>query len=106
MADKDECRRLKLQDMLEGLLGSGNVYFQPPSSIKMKYPAIVYGLDGIESTHANNQVYNSQRKYLITVIDEDPDSSIVGLVTALPTSKFNRRYEADNLYHNVFTIYY
>lgn len=34
--------RLDLQTFLEELLESKNVYFQPPESVKMKYPAIVY----------------------------------------------------------------
>ena len=34
--------RLDLQALLEDLLGSRNVYYQPPESVKMNYPAIVY----------------------------------------------------------------
>lgn len=40
--------RLNLQTFLEEILESRNVYFQPPESVKMKYPAIVYALDDIE----------------------------------------------------------
>ena len=97
-------RRLKLQTLLEELLGSRNVYFQPPESVKMKYPAIVYGLEDIENAFANDRVYLSKRKYLITVIDEDPDSKIVEKVSQLPTCKFNRHFESDNLNHDVFTL--
>ena len=46
--------RLDLQTFLEELLKSKNVYFQPPESVKMKYPAIVYALDDIENVHADN----------------------------------------------------
>lgn len=98
--------RLELQTLLENLLASRNVYFQPPESLKMKYPAIVYGLEDIENTFANDGVYLSQRKYSITVIDDDPDSLIVGKVAALPSCRFNRHYEKDNLNHDAFTIYY
>ena len=97
-------RRLKLQTLLEELLGSRNVYFQPPASIQMKYPAIVYGLEDIENTFANDGVYLSKRKYLVTVIDEDPDSEIVGMVSQLPTCRFNRHFESDNLNHDVFIL--
>jgi hypothetical protein len=99
-------RRLELQTLLEELLGSRNVYFQPPESLKMKYPAIVYGLENIENTFANGGVYLSQRKYSVTVIDEDPDSPIVYKVAALPTCRFSRHFESDNLNHDVFILHF
>lgn len=98
--------RLELQTLLENILGSRNVYFQPPESVKMKYPAIVYGLDDIENSFADDGVYLSKKKYLVTVIDEDPDSPIVDKVAALPTCRFNRRFQSDNLNHDVFILYF
>lgn len=98
--------RLELQTLLEELLGSRNVYFQPPESVKMKYPAIVYGLDNIENSFADDGVYLSKKRYLVTVIDEDPDSPIVDKVAALPTCRFNRRFQSDNLNHDVFILYF
>lgn len=99
-------RRLLLHEVLCDLLGSRNVYFQPPASIKMKYPAIVYEIAVIDNIHANNGVYLSNTGYSVTVIDSDPDSPIVGKVASLPTSKFNRHYEKDNLNHDVYTIFF
>lgn len=98
--------RLELQTLLENILGSRNVYFQPPESVKMKYPAIVYGLDDIENSFADDGVYLSKKRYLVTVIDEDPDSPIVDKVAALPTCRFNRRFQSDNLNHDVFILYF
>ncbi|MBS6180570.1 MAG: hypothetical protein KH921_07255 [Erysipelotrichaceae bacterium] len=99
-------KRTDLQTILEQILGSRNVYFQPPESVKMKYPAIVYGLDNIENEYANGGVYLSHRRYSVTVIDKDPDSPIVGKVSALPLCRFNRHYEKDNLNHDVFTLFF
>lgn len=73
---------------------------------KMKYPAIVYALDDIENTFANDGVYLSARKYSVTVIDSDPDSSLVGKVASMPASRFNRHYTKDNLNHDVFEIFF
>lgn len=98
--------RLELQTVFEELLGSQNVYFQPPASVKMNYPAIVYGLEDIENSFADDGVYLSQRKYSVTVIDKDPDSEIVGKVAALPTCQYNRHFEAENLNHDVFILYF
>lgn len=99
-------RRLELHEILCDILGSRNVYYQPPASIQMNYPAIVYGLDNISNIHANDGVYLSRRKYAITVIDKDPDSKIVDDISHLPTCQFNRHYQKDNLYHDVFTVFY
>lgn len=98
--------RLELQTMLEELLGSRNVYFQPPSSIRMKYPAIVYTRDEIRNTHANNRVYMQDHAYEVTVIDEDPESEIVEKVSRLPKCTFDRHFASENLNHDVFILYF
>lgn len=98
--------RLDLHELLCDCLGSRNVYFQPPESIKMQYPAIVYSRDDIENDHANNGVYMQSTAYNIIVIDPDPDSEVVQKVSKLPMCMFDRHYAADNLNHDSFTIYY
>jgi hypothetical protein len=98
--------RLQLQTMLENLLGSRNVYYNPPESIKMKYPAIVYSRGRIDTTHANNAVYSLHNGYSLTYIDEDPDNETVDKIAALPRCRFDRFFVSDNLNHYTFTIYY
>ena len=98
--------RLDLQILLENLINSRNVYFQPPESVKIKYPAIVYELDNINNVHADNGIYSSYKRYSVTVIDQDPDSPLVGMVSKLPTCQFNRYYTSDNLNHWVFSLYF
>jgi len=99
-------RRLQLHEKLCEVLGSRNVYFQPPESVKMNYPAIVYSRDDIENVYADDGVYLSHRRYAVTVIDKDPDSLIVAGIAGLPSCRFNRHYESDNLNHDVFTIFF
>lgn len=98
--------RLELQTLLENILGSRNVYYQPPESVKMQYPAIVYFRNNIENTHANDSVYSQNICYEIIVIYKDPDSDIPINISKLPKCRFNRRYTSDNLYHDVFTLYF
>lgn len=98
--------RLDLQTKLETLLGSQNVYYQPPASVRMNYPAIVYSRSNIENRHADDDVYMQAYFYEVTVIDEDPDSEIVENVSKLPGCRFDRHYTSDNLNHDVFTLYY
>lgn len=94
-----------LQTKFEKILGSRNVYFQPPASVKMQYPAIVYSRKSIDNTFANNGGYNLAPCYEVILIDHNPDSSYVGEIMALPYCRFDRHYEVDNLNHDVFTIY-
>lgn len=99
-------RRLELQTLLETILGNRNVYYQPPASVMMRYPAIVYSRYDIENVHANNNVYAQYTAYSVTVIDKNPDSEFVKKISMLPLCSFDRHYVADNLNHDVFTLYY
>lgn len=72
----------------------------------MNYPAIVYSLDDIDPVYANGGVYLSTIKYSVIVIDDDPDTEIVGKVSALPLCRFVRPYVSNNLNHYVFELYY
>lgn len=98
--------RLELQTMLEDILGSRNVYFQPPASIKMQYPAIVYSRSNIDNTNADDAMYTQNRSYEVTVIDANPDSSIVDRLSRIPKCQFDRHFSSDNLNHDVFTLYF
>jgi len=99
-------RRLELQMLLESILGSRNVYFQPPESVKMKYPAIVYSRDYADSQFAGNSPYRTTLRYQVTIIDQDPDSPIPGKVARLPMSTFSRYFAEDDLHHDIYSLYY
>lgn len=99
--------RLKLHTELCKVLGTENVYFNPPEDIRMKYPAIRYSLSGVDLVRANNGVYRSTNQYSVTVIDEDPDSDIyVKILTNFPMCSIGRPYVADGLNHWPITLYY
>jgi hypothetical protein len=98
--------RLDLQAVLVDILGSSNVYFQPPSNLQMSYPCIVYKRDDIDTDHADNAPYYSMHRYLVTSIDEDPDSITYKKIAALPRSAYLRNFVTDNLNHDVLTLYF
>ena len=98
--------RLELHELLCDILGSRNVYFQPPESIRMNYPAIVYNRSYIKNAFADDSVYKQNHVYTITVIDENPDSEISEQISKLPKCTFDRRFTSDNLNHDVFKLYY
>lgn len=98
--------RLDLQSRLEAILGSDNVYFQPPSSGIMKYPCIVYDLNKFDDFYANNKLYYNEKRYQVTLIDENPDNSFVDVIKELPKCSFDRHFISDNLHHYVFNLYF
>lgn len=95
-----------LQSILENILGSRNVYFQPPETVRISYPAIVYSISNVRNVYANNTVYYQDDIYNIVVIDKDPGGKIMRKVSLLPFCQFNSHYVSDNLYHDTFTIYF
>lgn len=97
--------RLKLQEILEEILGSKEVYFQPPESIRMTYPAIRFNVSTIDHLHANNKKYIRNTSYTITLIDEDPESEFVDPILDMPNCRFDRSYPSGGLNHFVFTIF-
>lgn len=98
--------REALQARLEAILGSRNVYFQPPNNLQLEFPAIVYKLSRLDTINADNQSYLRFTAYDVVVIDRAPDSSIADKISRLPMCRFNRSYESKNLNHFSFTIYY
>lgn len=98
--------RLELQAMLEKLLGSRNVYYQPPLSVKMNYPAIVYSRANFENNFANDNVYKQTNVYKLIVIDQNPDSDVVKKVSKLQYCSYNKNYSSQGLNHDVFILNY
>ena len=98
--------RLELHAVLLSILGSKHVYYQPPESVNMSYPAIVYTKVDERVVYANNTAYAGKTAYTVIVIDSDPDSLLPGKVGALPTCGFRTRYTANNLNHDVYRLYY
>lgn len=96
----------ELQSTLELLLGSRNVYYNPPASLEMKYDAIRYSLSNIQSNYANNIKYKNMKCYDLIVIATRPDPAVVDKILALPYSSISRPYVADNLHHYPITLYW
>lgn len=96
--------RAMLQSLLEEI--TPHVYFQPPANVQMKYPCIVYSRDSADTKFAGNVPYSYTKRYQLTVIDQDPDSEIPDKVAMLTRCTFDRAYVAENLNHDVFSIFF
>ena len=87
--------------------GKPHVYFQPPESIRLNYPCIVYHLTPGQRFRADNKLYKYDRSYDVTIIALDPDIEYDRMfMETFPYASFDRAYAADNLNHWVFRIYY
>lgn len=99
--------RLELQKELEQILGSRNVYYQPPTSLRMKYPCIRYSKKGNDTAHADDRVYRRINRYDGIVIDANPDSVIADTIHEhFQMCSLGDGYVAENLNHYPFTLYY
>jgi hypothetical protein len=98
--------RQELNNLLKTLLGSDYVYYSPPETVKMNYPAIKYDLNNHNTKYASNNLYLDRKRYEIIVIDSNPDSIIPEKVGKLPLCTFNRKYKSNNLNHFVYYIYF
>ena len=99
-------QRLELQAILTEILQTDQVYFQPPPSVHLEYPCIVYNRDYELTQFADDKPYARKKRYQVTVIDRNPDSGIPDKVAELPLCVYDRFYTADNLNHDVFKLFF
>lgn len=97
---------LKLQNKFEELLGTKQVYYQPPESIQMSYPAIRYSKKKPDVKYANDKKYSKMDCYEVIVMDFVPDNPVIEKILELPYTSHDRVYVSDNLNHDVITIFY
>ena len=99
--------RLNLHEELCALLGTRSVYFQPPESVKLSYPCIVYSRTGADIDYAENKMYNMTYQYSVQIISKDPDNDFAEkMMRQFPMCRYSRRFVMDNLYHDNLTLYY
>lgn len=82
------------------------VYGVGPDNVTMTYPAVRYEKDDEDVKYADNQPYDITDAYLVTVIEEDPNTPIAKLVRTLPLCSFNRYFVAGQHHHTVYKIFF
>lgn len=84
-----------------------HVYIEPPSNVRMKYPALVIFRSSGYSKFANNMPYKFNPSFDLTYIDYEPDSpNVEKLVMGFPMIRLNRHFTSDDLHHDSFILYY
>lgn len=98
---------LDLQNELKALLGSDNVYFQPPTNFKMKYPCFVFSRGSANHQFADNKTYQFTKRYMLTYISYESDPDMVETVVKhFPMCTYDKPYISDNLHHDTFSLYW
>ena len=106
-----EERRLKLSDELHSL-GIDNVYYQPPSNVRMQYPCIVYKPHLPEEVKADNDTYIEHTAWDIQFIRTYNDRIITNSAIERFKSHFKRKRQTrtgfvmDHLLYDDFILYF
>ena len=100
-------RRLQLHEELCKILGTRNVYFQPPESVKLKYDCIVYSVNNREDLRADDIHYRNLVRYEVILMYRDPDSELPeALLNGFTRISHQRHFTSDNVHHDVYTLFY
>lgn len=95
----------ELNELFVSLLGSHNVYFEPPTNVVMKYPCILYESQAMTTMHAGNVPFAIQDHYRVIVIDQNPDSPYPRKIAGMQGARAARPYVSDNLHHFPFDLW-
>lgn len=102
-----ERRRLEFHERLCTILGSRNVYFQPPATVKLKYPCIIYSLGEEQVNYADNQGYLTCDSYRVQIIAKDPTFELFETFKSKwQYVRAGAPFTADNLNHHNYTVYF
>ena len=100
-------KRLELHEKLKALIGNENVYFQPPATVQLSYPCVIYNVGSGDAKRADDMVYSYINSYDLIFIYKKPNIEIIEQVlTSLPMCRMTRAYVASNLNHYAFSVYY
>lgn len=97
--------RKQLSQLLRGI--TSNVYYQPPESVRLVYPCIIYTLARLSTDYADNVHYRDMKQYDVVIISQTPDPEILDqMLYTIPFCRLDRAYTASNLYHYACTLYF
>lgn len=97
--------RIEIHEKIKKLSGYGDrIYYNPPESLKIKYPCIVYSRVNLGARHADNRPYFRYNTYTVThIYQKESESSLTDKLAIEQGFSFDRSYFADNLHHDVLT---
>lgn len=93
----------KAYSVLKEIVGD-NVYFNPPSNLKIQYPCVVYSINDILNKNADDEVYKQNIKYDCTLITKNVNDPLLKDLSKIKTFRYSRHYVVDSLHHYAFLI--
>lgn len=98
--------RNEISEKLHTLPVNDEIHFQPPEDVKLVYPCIIYSFDGFRTFHGNDGKYLLREEYTVTHIYQDPIEELHSTILSLFNYvSYDRGYIADNLYHDVYSVF-
>lgn len=99
--------RQELHNKLLEIMGTNNVFFQPPETLKLTYPCIVYARNPKAIKRADDRAYTIVNSYSLTLIQKSPkDDYVDDLLIAFPMIEHDQHFVTENLNHDIFTLFY
>ena len=99
-------RRIELDNKFRSIPGLEHVYFQPPESVRLQYPCIIYTTARNLSRYADNEKYVHGTRYTVKLISKDPDEPLREYLEQFRYCELASFYTANNLNHFVYDLVY
>ena len=100
----------ELRDILQEIIGpDGYVYYNPETSIKLKYDCFILERNNTYSIRADNKPYQKTPRWTITHICRDArdiDILIDKMLETFMWCEHETSFKSNNLEHNVFNLYF
>lgn len=93
----------RLKAVMEECGEEPHLYFQPPETVKLEYPCIIYRLSTLRNVYADDIPYNTRVSYDVTYITRSPTSTVPARLMKESLFNFSRYYTAENLHHYAYT---
>lgn len=82
-----------------------HVYYQPPDNTHVLTPCIMYQIADGDTKFADNIPFLHNIRYKITVVDDDPDTTISDRIARMQMCIRSNRFVTNGLYHDIFYKY-
>ena len=97
--------RIEIQNLLEEILGSKEVYFQAPPNTGMSYPCMIYDFEGFDTSFADNRPYLVSGQWTVHHMYKSIKNDLKErMVLEEPFFRWDRRIKSDGVYNDYYKI--
>ncbi len=99
-------RRIELDNKFRSIPGLEHVYFQPPESVSLKYPCLIYTISANSYRYAQNNKYYTGTRYTVKLISKNPDEPLREYLEQFRYCELASFYTVNNLNHFIYNLVY